>query len=125
MHQDLQEQINHKENQLKQAMLDSNVALLDELLSPDLIFTNHLGHIMHKQDDLGAHQSGLLKIERIETSEQQFQVAGDVIIVTVKARILGSFAGESNESDFRFTRIWQQSAANQWQIICAHSCLCQ
>jgi len=34
-------------------MLKSDVNTLDELLSSDLVFTNHLGHLMTKQDDLG------------------------------------------------------------------------
>jgi hypothetical protein len=39
----LEEQIVQVEDRLRTAMLRSDVAALDELLAPDLIFTNHLG----------------------------------------------------------------------------------
>ena len=36
------------EKQLKDAMSTSDVTALDRLLSPDLIFTNHLGQVVSK-----------------------------------------------------------------------------
>jgi hypothetical protein len=41
-------------------MLRSDVVVLDELLAPELIFTNHLGRVLGKEDDLAAHRSGVL-----------------------------------------------------------------
>ena len=104
-------------------MLQSDVADLDELLAEDLVFTNQLGHVMSKADDLGAHESGILKIDRIDLSGQEIKLIQDTAIVTVQARILGSFAGESSENDFRFTRVWAKTADKQWQLVVAHSCL--
>ncbi len=51
----IETQILEAEEQLRQAMLASDVNALDDLLSPELIFTNHLGQVMGKQDDLAAH----------------------------------------------------------------------
>jgi hypothetical protein len=47
-------QIVEVENQLRTAMLGSDVTALDDLLAPDLIFTNHLGQLLGKDDDLAA-----------------------------------------------------------------------
>jgi hypothetical protein len=66
----LQVQIVEVEDQLKTAMLSSDVAALDELLAPNLIFTNHLGQLLGKNDDLAAYRSGVLKIAELEPSEQ-------------------------------------------------------
>lgn len=49
------DQIKRSEAELQQAMLDSNVKALDRLLDDDLTFTNHLGMVLGKQDDLTAH----------------------------------------------------------------------
>ncbi len=49
------------EERLRQAMLDSDVAELDTLIAPELIFTNHLGQLIGKQEDLAIHRSGALK----------------------------------------------------------------
>lgn len=110
------------EEKLKEAMLTSNVTLLDELLHEGLIFTNHLGHIMSKQDDLKAHNSGLLMINHIQTSEEQIRLYDNFAIVNVRTRIDGSFAGNAAVNDFRFTRIW--SCQNDlWQLVAAQSSL--
>jgi len=44
-------QITAAEERLRLAMLASNAGALDELISSDLIFTNHMGQILGKQDD--------------------------------------------------------------------------
>lgn len=123
MNKTIEKEIQEHEDRLTEAMLRSDVNVLDELLSSDLVLTNHLGHLMTKQDDLEAHKSGILKIETLTPSEQRIQILNDVAIVTVKVHILGSFAGVSSESDFRFTRVWARSSNNLWQIITAHSCI--
>ena len=56
-------QLIEAEEQLRMAMLNADVNILDKLLADDLVFTNHLGQVLGKQDDLAAHQSGKFKIE--------------------------------------------------------------
>jgi ketosteroid isomerase-like protein len=91
------------------------------LLAPEVIFTNHLGQVLGKQDDLEAHQSGTLKVEVLTPFEQHIQLIKDVAIVTVRVHLAGSYAGITSEGDFRFTRVWTLSSNGAWQIIVAHS----
>jgi len=114
-------QILEIEERLKIAMLQSDVSVLNELLADDLIFTNHLGHLMTKQDDLDAHKSNTLKINEITLTEQQIKIDSGLAIVIVKARIVGSFNGKQSENDFRFTRVWSKSVNKTWQVIVGHS----
>ncbi len=123
MEQSFLSEIQECEDKLKEAMLNSDTKLLDDLLSPELIFTNHLGQTMTKEDDLRAHSTGALKIERIDISDQNIKVIGNIGIVTAQARILGSFKGESSEGVFRFTRVWTKGVNSSWQIEVGHSCL--
>jgi len=102
-------------------MLQSDVSALDELLAADIIFTNHLGQLMSKQDDLEAHRSGTLKIHDIKLSNRLINIHDGIAVVSVQSHILGEFAGNLSESDFRFTRVWNQSADGVWQIIAGHS----
>jgi hypothetical protein len=46
-------------------MLASDVGVLDELLALEIIITNHLGKLLTKQNDLAAHQSGLIQIDEM------------------------------------------------------------
>ncbi len=76
------------EARLRQAMLWSDVKALD-VLAPELIFRNRLGHLMTKKDDLEAHKSGTLKIEALTPSEENIQIIGDVAIVSVRVHNIG------------------------------------
>jgi ketosteroid isomerase-like protein len=109
------------EERLRLAMLGSDVSALDELLAPELVFTNHLGQVLGKQDDLAAHQSGVVKIDGLTPSEQIIQVRGNVAIVSVRVHLSGSYAGTPSEADFRFTRLWALSPAGTWHIIAGHA----
>jgi ketosteroid isomerase-like protein len=113
-------QIINIEERLRQAMLASDVRVLDELLATEIIITDHRGELLTKQDDLAAHQSGLIQIDEIIPVERQIQVHGAVSIVSVRMEMMGSYAGESTNGNFRFTRVWAVSATGKWQIVSAH-----
>lgn len=118
----LKTQIIDAEERLRLAMLASDVSALDELLAPDLVFTNHLGQRLDKEADLSAHQSGALTISVLEPSDQQIRFLGDnVAIVSVRVQISGKYAGQPAGGDFRFTRVWAQSADNTWRVAAAHA----
>jgi ketosteroid isomerase-like protein len=120
MNKTVETQIINAEERLRLAMLASDVSVLDELLAPDIIITNHLGELLEKQDDLAAHESGLIKINQLNPSEQHVQVHGEVAIVSVRMQISGSYNGSPANGDFRFTRVWAISASGTWHIIAAH-----
>jgi ketosteroid isomerase-like protein len=113
-------QIIDAEERLRLAMLASDVSVLNELLAPELIFTNHLGQLMTKQDDLNAHESGMIRIDELNASEQHIQFYGEVVIVLVRMQISGSYAGQPASGDFRFTRVWAVSSSGNWHIVAAH-----
>jgi ketosteroid isomerase-like protein len=123
MQNPLQMQIVEVEDQLRTAMLSSDVAALDGLLGPDLIFTNHLGQLLGKNDDLAAYRSGVLKIAGLEPSEQHVRVLGEVAVVSVRMRVSGTYEDVPANGDFRFTRVWARSQREGWQIVAAHSVL--
>jgi hypothetical protein len=114
-------QILQVEERLRLAMLSSDVNTLDELLAPELIFTNHLGQVLGKQEDLNAHQSGALKVQVLTPSEQLIQLRENMAIVTVRVHLVGSYASIVSVQDFRFTRVWSLSNIGTWQIVAAHS----
>ncbi len=113
-------QITVAEERLRLAMLNSDVGALDELISPDLIFTNHLGQMISKQDDMELHRSGVIKFHSIEPSERQVKVRGQFAVVAVRMRLSGAYSGSPFAGDFRYTRIWCLSAGDTWQIVAGH-----
>lgn len=121
MNNDKQAQIIEAEALLRNAMLKSDIAVLDQLLSPDLVFTNHFGQVLGKQDDLDAHQSGLLHISEITVHHQEIKITTDIAIVLAEITISGRYNGSPANGDFRFTRVWQHVEDDRWQVIVAHS----
>lgn len=63
-------EITEMELRLLQAMESSDTKELNELISEELIFTNHMGQILTKEADIQSHRSGLLKIGTLSASRQ-------------------------------------------------------
>lgn len=114
-------QIADAEDRLRTAMLASDVSSLEELLAPDLIFTDHLGHLLGKDDDLAAYRSGKLKVKELKSSEQQIRIVGEVAVVSARVQLVGTYDGRTANGDFRFTRVWARSPKNTWRVIAAHA----
>jgi hypothetical protein len=117
---EIETQIINLEERLREAMLASDVRVLNELLAPEIIFTSHQGELLNKQDDLAAHESGLIKIYELNPSEQKIQIHQEVAIVSVRMQISGLYNGNPVNGDFRFTRVWAISSMETWQIVAAH-----
>ncbi|WP_309741273.1 DUF4440 domain-containing protein [Chamaesiphon sp. OTE_20_metabat_361] len=91
-----QAQIIELEERLRQAMLGSDVVELDALIAPELLFTNHLGQLVSKQEDLDAHRSGQFKFTELTPSERQIQLNNGFTVVSVLMHIVGSYVDLMN-----------------------------
>ena len=116
----MKEIIAELEEQLRLAMLSSNVSELDKLISPDLLFTNHLGILVSKEDDLNAHKTGTFEFSSINLSDSQILPLVNTAVVSVKANIQGFYNGQSTNGIFRFTRTWS-NISGTWQVVAGHS----
>jgi hypothetical protein len=112
------------ESELQQAMLDSDVVLLAQLLADELVFTNHLGQRLSKQADLAAHASGLLKFTQLIPSEQAIVAYESFAVVSVVMHAAGVYANEAFSAKLRYTRIWARTTAS-WHLVAGHSSLVQ
>lgn len=108
------------EDKLQQAMLNSDVQVLDELIADDLVFTMHTGQVVNKQYDLEAHRSGLFKFTKVDLSDRQVHHYGDCVVVTVQADLAGTFNQQAFSETYRFTRVWVERQ-NRWQIVAGHA----
>ena len=109
------------EERLRQAMLSSDLTTLDELIDHGLIFTNHLGQVFGKHDDLENHRSGLLKLARMDPSEARVVVDGDCAIVTVRMAVAGSYGRSHFSADLRYSRVWRRAPDGAWRVVAAHA----
>jgi Domain of unknown function (DUF4440) len=108
------------EERLRQAMLKSDVAELDALIAPELLFTSHFGQLVTKEQDLDIHRSGILNFRELTPSEQHIQLNEGFSVVSVKMHILGNYEGTAIDQQYRFTRVWAISTTGTLQIVAGH-----
>ncbi|MDF4583344.1 nuclear transport factor 2 family protein [Vibrio parahaemolyticus] len=120
MESNVVKEIIEAEEKLKTSMLNSDMIALQDLLSDDLVFVNHLGHRTSKKDDIALHGSGLLAIKSIQFHDLHAVPQKNVVLVYVNAEIKGSYNGAVANGEFAFSRVWTKQKGN-WQVISAHS----
>lgn len=107
------------ETKLREAMLSSDVLVLDELIADDLAFTLPNGFVANKQMDLAAHGSGTTKFTKIDITDRQIHDYGACVAVMVKAELAGTFNEHAFSGTHCYTRIWMQRQ-ERWQIVAGH-----
>lgn len=113
-------EIEQSEEKLRSAMLASDVGQLEEILSDATVFTNQDGVRLSKADDIAAHRSGLLKIDKLDVKgEPIIRVMDNSAIVCVTIELTGTHGGEAFGGIFAYSRIWHRTG-DRWQIEAAH-----
>ena len=107
------------EGRLRDAMLASDVDVLDALLADDLTFVDATGKVWSKVDDLNAHRYGIQRIERLEIKEQTVRVYGKSAVTLTLAALSGQFGGVPLSANLRYTRMWVETESG-WRIAAAH-----
>jgi hypothetical protein len=109
------------EGRLRHAQLHSDVRALEELVSPDLIFTSHWGQLVRKEDELAFHRSGVLRLEKAVPSEEHIQVYDGFAVISVLMHLVGSYEGAPIDEHIRYTRIWASTPGGAIQLVAGHS----
>lgn len=92
---------------------------LDRLVDDALVFTGPNGAVYGKEDDLDAHRRGLIRITRLEPSEERIQRLGDITVVSVRMEMTGTFEGAAFAGPFRYTRVWRKKV-DGWRVVAGH-----
>jgi hypothetical protein len=99
----METEIASREDQLREAMLASDVATLEALIS--------------KEEDLALYRSGALRFHRIDPSERRILMQEQAAFVGVRVHLWGVFNGSPFQEDLRFSRLWQRTVSGAWQVV--------
>lgn len=116
----MKDEIIELEEKLRLVMLTSDVSVLDELLSKDLLFTNHLGMLISKEDDLRSHSNSEFVFKSLILSDIKYIIEENSAVVSSKSEICGTYNGQPANGSFRFTRFWHKNTG-KWQVVAGHS----
>lgn len=110
--------IKHGEEQLRLAMLASDVETLETLCHEALLFHTPEGVLLRKEDDLENHRSGRQKLTKLQTSELVVELHGaDLAVTTLRVDLEGTFDEQAFGGQFRAIRTWRRDHDGPWQII--------
>ncbi|MGE8225091.1 MAG: nuclear transport factor 2 family protein [Stenotrophomonas sp.] len=109
-------QMQKYEERLRVAMLQSDVAALDELIDDDLMFVGPGGEIFTKQDDLQLHRSGTQRLSQADWLAVEVRHYGAVCITVVTAQLSGTFLAEPFSGRFPYVRTWAEREGI-WRVV--------
>jgi hypothetical protein len=96
------------EEKLRRAMLSSNLIVLDELIDDNLIFVNHFGQILTKENDMETHRSGTLHFTELNVLERTVKLLNHAAVTVTRIRLKGTFAKEPIGGEMCYTRVWEE-----------------
>ncbi|ANF96713.1 nuclear transport factor 2 family protein [Paenibacillus bovis] len=112
------------EERLRKAMMQGDVDGLDQLIDHQLVFVNHFGQALSKQDDLEAHRSGIVNFSNITFLEQRIILLQDSAVTVTRAALAGMAAGNPIDEEMYYTRVWQMNN-DELKVVSGHCSLVQ
>ncbi|MEO8561730.1 MAG: nuclear transport factor 2 family protein [bacterium] len=108
------------EAELRAAQLNADVAVLDRLISDELLFTGPDGQLGTKAQDLAAHGSGIVRFRAHEPEELRVRRVGtEVAVSALRARLAVEVGGALAEGTYRYTRVWAREGG-AWRVVGGH-----
>ena len=103
-----EKEILNLESRLYEAIKNSDVKELDELLHDDLLFIIPSGETITKEMDLDTYRNGNLKINELIPNVEELKIIDDLAVITLKINLKGRYSGESFEATYRYIRFWKE-----------------
>lgn len=113
---DLNRTADQAEDLLLDAMRQSDVDTLSELLSPGLAFTVIDGSVVGRDADLEAHRSGATRFESLTELERSTQEQGGQASTRSRADIVVFDRGNRVEAVLGYERSWS-IVDGRWQVV--------
>lgn len=116
MEEPVEDSLAAAEAALQRAQLAGDVAALEALLHPDVVYVAPDGAEFGKSQDLESHASGQLRLtslERLQSTARQFGSAG---VTRTRVRLTGLAVGEPFEAEMIYTRTWLFQHG-RWQVV--------
>lgn len=99
-----------------QAMLNADVAALNNVLADDLIYAHTTGTIDSKSSMIDNIGSGAIDYELIEPTDVRIRLYGDVAVVTGSANMQVSVGDQIHQVFIRFIEVYV-ARDDQWQLV--------
>lgn len=104
------------ERHTKDASIRNDAAYSDRVLAENYVAIGPLGTVITKSEILDTRGSARLHYDFINLTEMVVRIYGETAVVTAKAQVKGTDAGEEFSGPYRYTRVWiKQNGA--WRAV--------
>ena len=115
---DAHHEIELLEEAWRNAVLTSNVTVMNTLLADDYMAISARGTLQTKEQALARLASGRAHYTSLELSDRKVRFYGTTALVTSFAQVTGSNAdGDDISGSFRYTRVYVRNAQGKWKIV--------
>ncbi len=98
------------------AMLEADVAALNDILADDLVYAHTTGTIDTKSSMIDNIGSGAVNYERIDPTDVKIRLYGDVAVVTGSANMQVSVGDQIHQVFIRFIEVYV-ARDDLWQLV--------
>ncbi|GIZ07751.1 nuclear transport factor 2 family protein [Flavobacterium sp. UMI-01] len=114
-------EIEKLEYHLIEAIKNSDLKFLDEIIHDDLVGILPNGDIIDKHMDLASHRAGHMIVEKLIPNIEKISLIDDCVLVIITYDTKGMMLGTPIEGKFKYNRVWKKKD-EKWKIISV-SCL--
>ncbi len=104
------------EDQRYKAMIANDIAALEKLLHPELIYTHSSALVDTKASYLEALRSGKTRYKSVERFEEKVRAYGDTALVTGRAQLQVELGGQPKAIKLRFLIVWTRTPQG-WKFV--------
>jgi ketosteroid isomerase-like protein len=99
------------------ALLQRDVATLEQIWADDYTFTNGAGETHSKAQRLANLKSGATSLDSItEEEDRKVRIHGNVAVATGRVAIKGQYSGKQASGQYRSINVWVKGATG-WQLV--------
>lgn len=115
-----EQQLIQMERDLAQAVLRSDVAVMDRYTADDFVGVDSAGKEINKAQILARFQTPGAAIESIRHDDIKVRVFGDSAVATARTVVRGKAAGQEFAGEYPYMRVWIKRDG-RWQAVAAMS----
>ncbi len=101
----------------RNALLKSNIALMDSLLADDFMAITPSGTLQTKEQTLANLRSGRVHFTALDVSDRKVRFYGTTAQVTSLAKVKGTSGDGDISGCYRYTRVYVRDARGKWKIV--------
>jgi ketosteroid isomerase-like protein len=110
-------EIDQLEQNWKDAVMHRNASAMEGLLDDDYIAITPNGTLQSKDQTLANLRSGATEIKTLEFADRKVRFYGQTALVTSRAEVRGSNAGQDLTGSYRYTRVYVRNGQGKWKIV--------